>query len=255
MTSLARLSLLVPAFWLLGCGEVGNGTISTEARTVDAFKRVSIASGIQATITLGTRDVSLTTDENILPLVETFLDGDTLVVRVLPDRVVTTGYGIRAAIVNDVLEGLSVSGGSPVEATATAATNFPISVSGGSQVKITAISATTSSAQVSGGSTLTLTGLAATTLTLDGSGGSTLTATGAATEVHLIGSGASHLDTDAVPATSLQLEGSGGSTFKARASGSARGALSGGSTATVSGGPGTRDVSLSGGSTVDWPQQ
>lgn len=216
------------------CGvEVGSGRRITEARAIDAaFTRVSIHSGISAQVGIGPVAVSVTSDENLVPLMETFVDGETLVVRVRPGMVVSTGLGLRAAVVTPALQGLEATGGSHVVASATPALEFP--------------------ANASGGSVVTLDGLDCSQLNLEASGGSRFTLSGAAISVRALASGASRIEADAVPAQQVTLEGSGGSQLFLRASRSATGNLSGGSQATITGNPATRQIHTSGGSEVTW---
>jgi hypothetical protein len=224
------------ALFLSSCAyDVGNGKLVYQSRPADtAFTRVAVGSGIHAEIGLGPPAIGLSADENLIDLVETFVDGETLVVRVRPDHVVSTSLGIKATLVNVVLLGLEASGGSTVNAVASSADVWQVTASGGSPVSIHNVDAGR--------------------FVADASGGSHVTASGEALTVDLVASGGSHVDTSGVFADDALIDGSGGSQFSLTASHSVKGMLSGGSTATVFGSPYVRSVSMSGGSTIDWAE-
>ena len=230
-THITALSLAA-LFCASSCAlEVGDGRLETQSRTVDAvFTRVAFHSGIRGQAAPGPQALSISTDANLIGLVETFVENETLVVRVRPDVMVSTQLGIVAQVVTEVVRGVEGHGGSRVTATASPAERFVASASGGSTLDVWALDAAR--------------------LGVDASGGSRLTVEGTAVEVNLIASGGSQVDTRAVGAADLTLDGSGGSALWARASHEVRGQLSGGSRATVVGNPAIRDVALSGGSTV-----
>lgn len=225
--------LLVPLV-LSGCAAaVGNGTRVTESRQVGAFTRLAAQSGFQVTFAPGATDVAVTADENLLPLLETYVEGDTLILRVKPMVSVSPTDGLKARVANPVLVGLDASGGARVQAQATPTDTWALAASGGSDVQVT--------------------GLSATTLTLGATGGSRATVTGDATRVEVSASSGSTVDTTAVHAQTASLDVSGGSTVRIYASSSASGQATGGSTVTVSGSPAGQQVASSGGSTVQYP--
>lgn len=232
--SLLRPSLLtLAALALAACGvEHGNNHLLTEARTVPAFSRLSVQSGFHAELGRGERALALTADENLLPLLEAYVESDTLVLRVRPHVAVSSTHGLHAVVNNPVLTALDASGGSIVSAVASGAVDWPLTASGGSQV--------------------TLTGLHATGVSLDASGGSQVDVYGLATELRAVGSGGSRVGADGLYAEAVTLDASGGSTVWVRASRSVQGGASGGSQVTVSGNPPARQITTSGGSTVTW---
>jgi Putative auto-transporter adhesin, head GIN domain len=217
-----------------GCAyEVGDGRIETQAREVDvAFSRAAFHSGFRAHFVPGPRAVSITTDSNLLPLVETTVEEGTLIVRLRPDAVISTDFGLSAIVVTEEVLGVEGHGGSRVTVSASPGDRFVAWASGGSALEISALDARQ--------------------LEADGSGGSTLTAAGSASAIRLAASSGSQLDAQSISADDVALDASGGSAVEARASRAVRGQLSGGSHATVFGHPAVRELSLSGGSTVDF---
>jgi hypothetical protein len=171
----------------------------------------------------------LSAEDNLHPLVETFVEEDTLVVRVKPSTMVAPGRTLDVTITNDLLEGLQASGGSRVTAVATPSERFPVTASGGSVVQVTSLSSTEFS--------------------IDASGGSEVTVSGAATGAQVEASGGSDLLLQGVPLQWLRVTASGGATVLARVSQTLTGKASGGSTITVIGTPAST-VATSGGSQV-----
>jgi hypothetical protein len=211
--------------------QVGNGKVVTQQRPVTAFSKVSIASGIHATIARGDPAVSVIADENLQPLVEVFVQGDTLIVRASQTFVLrATGGHVDASVSTNVLVGLEASGGSQVSADATEANEWRVGASGGSTVALSRVQAQQ--------------------LVVEASGGSHVDVFGLSPSVLASGSGGSQVNTGGVAAQDVTANASGGSTLQVFASNSVQGDASGGSTITVSGNPATRNVNTSGGSRV-----
>lgn len=83
--ALAALALLLAPSgaqaWTRGGGTTGDGKKVTQPREVGAFSRVRLEGALDARVTVGpARAVSVTIDQNLQPLVETRVEGDTLVV-------------------------------------------------------------------------------------------------------------------------------------------------------------------------------
>ncbi|MBK7861281.1 MAG: DUF2807 domain-containing protein [Archangiaceae bacterium] len=222
------LTLASLVFFSCG-GIVGSGNPVTQAREVEPFRRLVVASGIELTGTVGGRAVSLKADDNVIGLVETVVTADTLTLRVRPDTWLAAHTRIIATVANDAFEGVEASGGSSVRLAMTPISALPVSASGGSDVELTGVSSGSFEVQASGGSSITLTG-AAMSGTAAASGGS---------DLHLRG----------VCLDSLELEASGGSNIDARVATALTGSASGGSTVTIVGTP-SNQVEKSGGSEV-----
>jgi len=222
--------VLLAALSFLGCqAPLGSGTVISQDREVTSFRRLAIGSGISARGAIGTRAVKITSDDNVVPLVQTFVTGETLHVQLKPGVISPLASTLVADISNDLFEALDASGGADVTLDATTVDDFPVTASGGSSVHVSR--------------------LAAQTLTVEATGGSSVTLTGSARSAHLGASGGSDLHLRDVPLTSASLDASGGSTIFARVSATLTGAASGGSTVTVVGAP-ANQVQVTGGSEV-----
>lgn len=222
-------ALLVISLVFVGCGSTfGSGRVITEPRDVAAFRRIEVSSGLNVRAVTGERAVSITTDDNFMPLVQTFVANDTLHLRITPGTLPLTG-NIFVDVSNDTYEALDASGGADVKLTATPASSFDVTTSGGSDVTIDAVTATE--------------------VHVDASGGSSVTMSGTATSADIVSSGGSGVHLRGLPLEALQLDASGGSTINARVSSTLTGSASGGSTVTILGTPSNR-VSISGGADV-----
>lgn len=229
MKTLRSVTPLV--FVLLGCpGVVGSGRAATETRTIGAFRTLRAENGFRVTVTKGARALSVTTDDNVLPLVETVVEGEELVLRIQPGLTLSTSRGLVAALTTDVLEGVTVSGGGKVLGPVSSVTDLPVTASGGSEAGLTGVMSTLVILNATGGSSVTLSG-GTTTLRATAGGGSTVT-------------------TRDLTATKVTLDLSGGSQARVSAANEVSGSASGGSTLVISGNPGTVAVEASGGSTV-----
>jgi hypothetical protein len=211
-------------------GVVGSGRPATETRPVDAFRTLRAENGFRVVVTRGPRALEVTADDNVLPLVETVVEGDTLVLRLKPGTSLSTTRGLVASLTTDVLEGVTVSGGGRVAGPASATASFPVDASGGATVE--------------------LSGVMSSLVTLTASGGSAITVSGTTSEARVTASAGSTLDTRGLAASRVTVDLSGGSQARVAASNEVTGTASGGSTLTVSGAPPSLTVDASGGSTV-----
>jgi len=109
---LAALALTVlPASaraWGRGEGTRGDGKKVTQPREVGEFSKVRLEGSLDARVTVGpVRAISVTIDQNLQPLVETRVDGDTLVVNA---REISWQGDGRIDIAVPALRGLAIRG-------------------------------------------------------------------------------------------------------------------------------------------------
>lgn len=213
---ISRLLLLVMVLvgLHLGCGSFvsGSGRAAEETRPLTSFTSVEIDDSIDATITVGPAfSVRLRTDDNVMPLVRTSVEGGRLVAR-LPDATnVSTDLGIELDITLPALDGVVANGAAHV----------------------------------------VVNGIAAPKLVVEASGASKVTASGTAADLSVSASGSSMVALAQTSVDRAVLDVSGPSDVTVRASTWVRGQASGGSKIHVRGNAATRDLDLSGGSTMD----
>lgn len=215
---------------LAGCEQVvGSGELVTETRVTPSFSRVRVSNALVATIRNGDTDVSLTMDDNLLPLVRTRVEGDVLVVDVEEDVTILPSEGARIVIASPRVEGVSLSGAS-VASVESRCDDVRLAASGSSVLRAR---------------------IEAEAVIVDVSGASDATLSGVATTLDVVASGSSSVDSSADVADAT-LDASGASDVSALVRESVRVRASGASAVRVAGAPQTRDVDTSGSSTVSW---
>jgi len=175
------LSVAVGAAMLIGgitagCqlgGTRGEGPVASETRDATAFTRVEVSSGIGVTVSIGpTQPLQVRGQENILPIITTKVEGDTL--RIGSSRGFSTSETVEVVIVTPTLNGISMSGGSQGHVEGLEEDSLNVELSGGAGLTATGTTSIVA-LTMSGGSRATLDGLSAGTVTVDLSGGATAT--------------------------------------------------------------------------------
>lgn len=93
----------------------GSGRQASETRTVRPFSAIDLSGSADVAVSFGeTQSVVVETDDNLLELVETVVQGDTLVIRNKSNTSTATLLGVRVTIVMPALEEVTVSGSGSV---------------------------------------------------------------------------------------------------------------------------------------------
>jgi hypothetical protein len=224
-----RTALAVPTL-LLSLSAFAEGATREETRQVDDFNGVEVSHGLKAEVTVGPKSVRLSGDEKKLSQVRTEVVNGTLVVRMEKESWHGSSQGIRVIISTPKLTHVDASGGSQVDAQATAADAFSAEASGGGSISVKNLDSHKLSVEVSGGSEVTL--------------------QGRADELKLEASGGAQVHGKQLTLKSLDVDASGGTQIEANPSERIEAELSGGSSVDVESNPTQRDVSSSGGSQV-----
>ena len=230
---MTRLLPLCALALVSGCGLggiIGDGKQTTVSRDVGAFTKLSVEAAIEVTATEGPRAVTVTTDSNVERIVETVVQGDTLIVRLRDLASVQTSRPVRVTVANDRLASVTASGASSIDATGL----FHDALT----------------ADASGASTLHLHTLATSDVTVSGTGASTITLDGASRTLSATVSGASTLEARGLSSQNAHVDVTGASKAIVRASASVTGTASGASTVIVAGAPTSVIVERSGASTM-----
>ncbi|HET9581367.1 MAG TPA: head GIN domain-containing protein [Gemmatimonadota bacterium] len=137
--SLVILLILLPVLAaacdivVLERGVRGTGHRIAQTRDVPEFDRVSVSGDFEVRIVAGAAPgVRLEGDDNLLPLLETEVDGGTL--RILPQRSLRPVERVLIEIETPRLAGVEASGSSNVRVTGIRSTAFDASVSGSGSV-------------------------------------------------------------------------------------------------------------------------
>ena len=119
----------------LGPGVRGSGVAKTETREVDAFTRVEGAGSADIAIETGARQsVVVETDDNILPLIDTTVKGDKLVIT--SHGTYSTRLGVKITIVVPVLDEARISGSGNITASGVSGKGFAAHISGSGNIRV-----------------------------------------------------------------------------------------------------------------------
>ena len=191
-------------------GVKGSGNLKTETRSVSGFKKIKAGGFVKLDVAVQKDfSVSVETDDNLLPLVTTQVDGDTLVISskesISPSK--TTNVKISMPDLVD----LDLSGASTGVITGVKTDSFEVEISGASSIKLDG-EVKSLNAKASGASKIDAENLRAENAKADSSGASTITVT-AANDADLNASGASTVYYTGEP-KNLKQNSSGASTIK-----------------------------------------
>jgi len=152
--------------------EHGSGNIVTEKRDLRGFNSVDVGGVFQVEI-VAQKDfgVEIEADDNLMALIQTNVDGDTL--RIESDKRLKSGSPIKVRISAPNIDELSVSGAANVTANSLKCDSLKIESSGGSRVTVIG-QAEDLNIESSGGARVNAAGLNAVDAHIDGSGGSSV---------------------------------------------------------------------------------
>jgi len=115
---------------------VGSGTVHTEARAVDAFTAVRLASAGRVVIEPGETDaVTVTSDDNLLPKITTDVRNGTLVLDTAAGTGIVAHELVFRVTVRD-LKAISTSGAGTIQADGLASTALAVSIAGSSRIQL-----------------------------------------------------------------------------------------------------------------------
>ena len=134
---LSALALLLCLPLLAGCGVRGSGVMATETRPVSGFSAVTVSGSGDVRIEhTGKESLTVEAEDNLLPLLETYVDGDTLVLRVRPNTSISPTRTIRYRVTVARLDAASVSGSGSIHAAGIDSERFKSSISGSGSVTL-----------------------------------------------------------------------------------------------------------------------
>lgn len=199
-TAIIAAGALLISGGLAGCGVIGpdvkgSGNIKSEMRQVAPFSGVDVEGSADVTVTYGTeQSVTITTDDNILPIITTEVSNGVL--KIDATESYSTSYGVKVAVTIPMLQSIEINGSGdvlvegaqlenrPVE-------NFRIEIDGSGNVQVPQMNAAKTLAQI------------------DGSGDITLAGTGGTLEAEIDGSGDIDAEAFRVLNAVVRVEGSG----------------------------------------------
>jgi hypothetical protein len=109
----------------------GSGTLATETRDVGKFSKIEIEGSPDLDVVIGSNTVvSVAADDNVLPLIETRVEGDSL--RIRSTKSYSSTLGVKVHIITPALDAISSSGSGSISANGLAARAFGLTISGSS---------------------------------------------------------------------------------------------------------------------------
>jgi hypothetical protein len=199
---------LIALFSLSSCEELweecirGNGSITSETRTLTNFDRIQVNGDFDVEVDTGADpQVWINTDENLMDFVVTHVSGNRLVIEDRDDYRLKPSRTIRVKVTAPALSALELHGSGHLYCNGVAADELDLSVEGSGNLECfnAGISMLTSSVEGSGSITGSMTAENLTSR-IEGSGEIRLTGESASAELRVIGSGhirASQLYTNA----------------------------------------------------------
>ncbi len=232
--------LCVSAFALASCNESirPSGNVVTMNRDVEGFSRIAVSHGLSASVTMGSEEtLKVTADDNLLPYIETFVQGGTLFIQVQNHISFKGSPSIRVKVGAVNLTALSGSGGSDLELTPVVeADDFDLELSGGSMFEGNIAATDEVDVNISGGGSMSA-DISAQKLDMELSGGSRASLSGSATNVSLECSGGGNFGSYDFAADNVTANLSGGSKAQMTVNVSLNVTASGGSKFSYKGNP------------------
>lgn len=128
------LALTASSLLLASCSKEtvrGGGAIRTETRAVPAFTNVELGGSSEVTIEYGiASNVTLTGYENLLPIYETKVNGNTLYLQFKPDAYNVKNNNIKVSVTLPALAGMHINGSGKMEARNFVNANLAASIDG-----------------------------------------------------------------------------------------------------------------------------
>ncbi len=153
--------------------EEGSGHVITQKRNVGSFKKITASEGSEVEIRKGTSGVSVEADDNIIDLVETDVDGNTLQIG-LKDHTSVSNVHIKVYVTAEELTGVNVSSGAEIMSAERMNSTGTVTLEASSAGKITfKVDAPRVDADASSGSEINVTGRTK-TVKASGSSGSSV---------------------------------------------------------------------------------
>ncbi len=129
----------------------GSGRVATESRSVGEFNSIALGSSMNLVVSQGDKtSVQVQADDNLLPLVETVVDGDRLQIRWKRGESVYSRSTVRVTVVTPRLTALSASGSGDIKLEAFTTPTLKLGISGSGNAVLAALTTDELGVSVSG---------------------------------------------------------------------------------------------------------
>jgi hypothetical protein len=132
------LTLLAVVLLLAACSVTrGSGQLATESREVSGFSKVELSGSGELTIQkTGTESLSISAEDNLLPLLTSEVSNDTLVLGAKPNTTILPEQPITYSVTAKDLTGVAVSGSGNIRVPDLTTTALSISISGSGTITV-----------------------------------------------------------------------------------------------------------------------
>jgi hypothetical protein len=160
--------------WGSGWGKTvsGSGNVKTENRNVANFTGIALSLGATVEVRQGnTESLTIEGDDNILPLIETVVEGASLKIRPLEKNTSFRTKNLKIIVNAKTIESLAIGGSGDIRANTLKTEKLKVSIGGAGEVRITTLDTDTLSADIAGSGDMSVGGRANTlTSSIAGSG-------------------------------------------------------------------------------------
>lgn len=156
----ALIALPPPTALAIGEPEIiGSGVVSSESRNLSGFREVALS--VHAKLELnqdGSEGLTITGDDNIVPLVETIVEDGTLRIRWKKGSYSTRYKDIGIVVHAKSIDGLAIAGSGEIRAKALRTGNLRVSLAGSGRAAVDSLSADSVKVSIDGSGDLVLAG-------------------------------------------------------------------------------------------------
>ncbi len=150
--------------WNLGFGKTvsGSGTIKSETRAVSGFSGIALS--LDALVEIqqdGAEGVTVETDDNLLPLIETVVEKGTLLIRHAAGNASISPSKLKIVVHAKTIDRLSIAGAGDIQAEALQAQELKASIAGAGDMRIKSLDAGALSVKLAGSGDFSAAGHAA----------------------------------------------------------------------------------------------
>ena len=129
----------------------GSGKLATEARGASGFTGIALAISGRVEVTQGDKEsVSVTADDNLLPEIETVVEGGVLKIRWRNRVNIMHSTSIRIAVTAKSIETLAVGGSGDIVSAALRTRDLKVSIGGSGNVRLSSLTAAALTVSIGG---------------------------------------------------------------------------------------------------------
>jgi len=137
ITNRMAITLLTCAIFASGCsrpGVAGDGEIKTEDRPVSDFSKIAVLGGYKVKWSCGKPALSISTDQNLLPLIKTVVSGNTL--RIDSKDTLNPTKSIVITVSSSSLKEVNLTGGNSFKASQLSGDELDLESAGAAEITV-----------------------------------------------------------------------------------------------------------------------